>query len=922
MVPKRMVEKKTYIIFGLYLALLLFQPYPLLGGPRRVNERPFPPPVSLESRIILQTSADSTQIALNLSRKAAFTDRVLPPRPGRLGEIRIFSPSWDFPRLRSLVTGDQLVHSVDLQREKEGSSVRIRLLRPVSYRVDWIDDLFQLLITIRPESETPPPEKPSVGPIADAEPQQKIEVAQAASTTQTSAAKEGKEINVTADSLTVKEKGKTIEAKGNVEIRREDMTLKADEVRVNRTTQEVEAKGKVSLDSPQWRMKAEAVRMNLEQETAEIEKGEIFLEKGHLSVSGKRFKKSAGQVYHIDEGFFTTCLCESGPPSWKISAEEIDLNLEGAGIIRHGTFYIMDIPVFYLPYAYFPLRTERQSGFLFPKIGSSSKEGFKFEQPFFWAISKSSDATFGIDVETRARIGLLGELRTVLSRDAQARINLSYFNEGLRKNEQDDIGDRTIADQDIPKDRWSVFATHRHTSSSGWKTYSDISAFSDDLFLREIDTFTSDSPLGRELRTSRYGRSRFGFFRSWGDMHLRGDWTFYQDFIQEDDRTLHRTPQLSFWGRKALGGTPLEFRWRAEGVNYLRKEGADGVRLDLRPSIVLPFRMAPYLLGSFDLALRETVYHLYQNEGSFDRNRSRELVEFRGKVGTSLGRVFKIDGSYLKKMKHVIEPEMSYFFIPGTKDRDIPIFDGTDRINRRNLLTFSLTNRFWGKFAQEPIRLPGDQDVELLTSPTAGDIREMGRFRLALSYDIDRERKGGDSLSDLDMNLRITPVDYLSLGFDGGLNPGPWQVTQAAVLFSLVDPRPLTRRVLDRDFMRPNQLDLSYRFIRRDFLAELAENANLTTLSDERLIRRNILGELGIRALFHLTDHLLLLYNSSYNARDSRFTSNRGGIKILSQCECWTVGFSINRKTNPNKTSFKFDFNLLGLGSKNKELFK
>ncbi|MFQ5542688.1 MAG: LPS assembly protein LptD, partial [Candidatus Binatia bacterium] len=167
----------------------------------------------------------------------------------------------------------------------------------------------------------------------------------------------------------------------------------------------------------------------------------------------------------------------------------------------------------------------------------------------------------------------------------------------------------------------------------------------------------------------------------------------------------------------------------------------------------------------------------------------------------------------------MIEPELSYLFIPGTNQEEIPIMDGTDRINRRNLLTFSLTNRLWGKSSREPIGRPKDQDVELLTSPDAGEIREMGRLRLALSYDIDKERNGGDSLSDLDMNLRLTPVDYFTLRVDTGLNPGPWQLTQAAVGFLLSDPRPLDRRVLDRDFRRPNQLGVIYRFIRDDFLA-------------------------------------------------------------------------------------------------------
>ena len=741
-------------------------------------------------------------------------------------------------------------------------------------------------------------------------------------TRQQSAQKTGEEINLTADSLKVEEKGSRIEAKGNVELKRQEMILKADEVRFNRETQQAEAKGKVSVDDPLWKMKAEAAEFNLEQETGTIDQGEIFLETGHLSMSGKRLEKFSGQAYHIDEGFFTTCLCESGPPTWKVSADQIDLRREGEAIIRGGTFYLMDVPVLYLPYAYFPLRTERQTGFLFPKFGSSSREGFKFEQPFFWAISKSADATVGIDVESRARVGLFGELRTILSRDARGEIALSYFNEGLRKNEDRSVGDRTIADQDIPKNRWSVFATHRQSSPLGWKTYSDIAAFSDDLYLRDIDTFVLDSPRERELRSSRYASSRFGVLRDFNDMRLQGEWAFYQDFIQPDKHTLQKTPQILFRGRRVLGETPLEFRWRAEGVNYLRKEGVDGLRLDLRPEMLLPFQLFPYFLGSFNLALRETAYHLYQDEGSFDRNRSRQLVEVRGNVGTSVGRVYDLGTSYLRRMKHVVEPEMSYLFIPRVRDRDIPIFDGTDRINRRNLLTFALTNRLWGKFAQETIAVPEDRDVELVSSANVGDIREMGRLRLALSYDIDRERKGGDSLSDLDMNFRLTPLDYLALGFDTGLNPGPWQMSQAAAVFSLLDPRPLTHRVLDRDFMRPNQLDLSYRFIRRDSLAELADNANLATLSDERLLRRNIVGALGINTLFHLTDRVLLLYNTTYNARDGQFTSNRGGIKLLSHCECWTLSFTLKRSTNPDKTSFQFSFDLLGLSSQNKELFK
>ena len=465
-----------------------------------------------------------------------------------------------------------------------------------------------------------------------------------------SARGDGKEINLTADSMTASEGGNRIEAKGNVEVKREESTLRANEVQMNRTTQDVEARGNVSVDNPEWKLKsADSLRLNMEKETGTIEKGDLFLEKGHLSLAGRRIEKSSGQAYHIDDGFFTTCLCESGAPTWKISAEAIDLSREGEGTIRRGTFYLMDVPIFYIPYGFFPVRTERQSGFLMPHVGYSSKYGFQYEQPFFWAISKSDDVTLGFDVETRARVGILGEYRTVFSRDANAQINFSYFNEGLRTNEDRSIRDRTIADAEIPQDRWNVAATHRQITGGGWTTYSDIAVYSDDLFTRELvrrlhQNF--DSIQERTLKTSRYSPSRVGFLRDWGDVSLAGEWAYYQDFVQEDNRTFHKTPQVVFRGRQFMEALPLELRWRAEGVQYMRQKDADGLRLDLRPEAVLPFRLAPYLFGSIDFAPRETLYHLYGTGGGpFDRNRSRELFEVRGNIGTSVGRVFDWDGA-------------------------------------------------------------------------------------------------------------------------------------------------------------------------------------------------------------------------------------------------------------------------------------
>ena len=740
----------------------------------------------------------------------------------------------------------------------------------------------------------------------------------------------GAAINVTADKLSSGNGATKIEASGNVEIKRDLTTLRADEVRVDRETQDVEAKGRVSLDDPDWKIKsADLLQLNLGKETGEIQNGSLFIEQGHISIMGRRFQKLGGQVYHVDDGFFTTCLCESGAPPWRFSADQMDLSADGLAIIKNGYFYVFDVPVFYLPYGFFPLKTERQTGFLFPQFGLSTDEGYRFQQPFFWAISKSTDATLAFDIQTRARVGAIGELRTMFDRDSDFRFHSSFFNETFRNRADEDIVDPTIADPRIPQNRWSVISTHRYLTAADWLTYSDVAAFRDDLFTRElIDRFDLPATKEATIKRSRFGESRMGIFRAWGDTFLRGEWKFYQDFIQPDSTTLQRTPQVAFWGQRFLSGFPLEFRWRAEALNYLRREGGDGLRLDLRPEAVLPFKMASYLFGALSVAPRETIYHLYSPVKSSDRNLSRQLVEMRGNVATSMSRVFAWNGTRMAAIKHVIEPELSYLFVPGVDQSKIPIMDNIDRIRRRNVLTFAVANRFWGRPVRSLAAPADEKDTELVNQLGPQGVAELGQFRLALSYDIDKERKGGDSLSDLDINIRLTPLSYMLLGFEGGINPGPWQVSQARAFFAISDPR-LRRQSLDPDFNRPNSLGLFFQFLRNSQLGFLSEdaNANLDEPAtpaycaahsvDPRCagFSRNIIGSVGTNVIYHATDNILLFLSSSYDAREGRFLGVRGATKYLSTCECWSITFRVGYDINPSKTTFNFDFNLLGVGA-------
>jgi len=126
-------------------------------------------------------------------------------------------------------------------------------------------------------------------------------------------------------------------------------------------------------------------------------------------------------------------------------------------------------------------------------------------------------------------------------------------------------------------------------------------------------------------------------------------------------------------------------------------------------------------------------------------------------------------------------------------------------------------------------------------------------------------------------------------------------------------------------------MSMSYSFLRRGPNAFLSEDANINLDAPPDCVNhpldplcqgfdKNVVGQVGGNLLYHVTDHLLFFLNASYDVRDRRFPGYRAAVKILSQCECWSLTFSLRHGVNPAKTSFNFDFNLLGLGSQKSTL--
>ncbi len=703
-------------------------------------------------------------------------------------------------------------------------------------------------------------------------------------------------VRVRAKTLTYEREKDTVTASGGVVVTKGDTTVTAETISVNRTTNEVEARGDVVVDDPQGRIKAEALWLEMDDEIGTITNGTVYLPRNQYILAGRTLQKSYGQTYHIENGAFTTCDCaQFHEADWSIGAKTVDVTLRGRGEFSNGVFRVRGVPVFYLPYGVVPIRADRQSGFLFPRYGFSSKRGFQWQQPFYWAISKSHDLTITADTETAARLGVLGEYRYAPNEYTEGEFLASYFNEQIR-------GPATIT---TPINRWSVTGVHRQSLTDDVRFYSDLFFVSDDLFLREMNVpfypggLDADS---RELRARRFTDSHGGVVKTWNRALLRTEASYYQDLINDQDFAFQVLPRAQWRGQKYIWKDRVEAGIAVEGAHFYRNQGYAGLRFDIAPSVSFPFHLGRYAFGSFTAVGHETVYRMTAEDigqsqlPESDRLRSsqtREVGQLQAQIGTRFSRIFDVGWGRLLKLQHVVEPEVSYLYIPVVEQDDLPLYDALDRINRRNLFVYGVSNRLLGKFATRP---PAGETPEEAST----EIRELARLTVNQAYDPTRRlSKGERHFSDLDISARLTPLPYITFAADTTYDVDRGDLVAARLGLFLRDPRslpPITP--LLQHLQRNTTVGISY-----------------VTITDR------ILKEFDASIIVRLNEQISTAYVGRYDVNAGSFIGNRYFLRYISAQKCWYVDLGLIEKVNPNEFEFRFLFTLVGLSSSGRSAF-
>ncbi|HUN69441.1 MAG TPA: LPS assembly protein LptD, partial [Burkholderiales bacterium] len=193
-----------------------------------------------------------------------------------------------------------------------------------------------------------------------------------------------------------------VTARGEVEFKREDLTVYSEFLRYNQEFGRIEAEGGVRMLRGIDRFFGPRLRYNTQDDTGVFE-GSNFILQGETTTmrgKGERLEFLGRDRFRLTQGSFTSC--EPGKEDWRFEAGELEIDQEkSVGTVRDGRFKFFDTTLLPIPYGSFSLDNQRKSGFLAPQYSHNTQRGFEIAVPYYWNIAPERDLTLTPSYMTR-----------------------------------------------------------------------------------------------------------------------------------------------------------------------------------------------------------------------------------------------------------------------------------------------------------------------------------------------------------------------------------------------------------------------------------------------------------------------------------------------------------------------------------------
>lgn len=344
------------------------------------------------------------------------------------------------------------------------------------------------------------------------------------------------DIYFSADNLVSNSADDTAVATGNVEIIRQDLTLKADKVTYNQKTDHIIAEGNVVLLEKNGNVVfADKVNLKDKLQQADVDNIKvILLDKTRLAA--KSFHKKNDDTKVLRNAVYTPCdNCSGQSPLWQMKALKVIHDPIGQNIEYQNAFLeLKGIPVLYTPFFSHPdPSVKHRSGFLFPRLLSSGYLGASIQPQYFWDISEQENITFNPIISSDKGI-------------VHSAIYHKYFYRGELNASGTIMDDK---DSEFHEGtRGNLFLQGRYELNNYWVADTDINYASDENYLNDMDLPKSDdSWLTSRIRLQAFDNRNYASVEG-----------YYYDFLSYSLRNENNPYILPFMGYENIS-TPNRF---------------------------------------------------------------------------------------------------------------------------------------------------------------------------------------------------------------------------------------------------------------------------------------------------------------------------------------------------------------------------
>jgi LPS-assembly protein len=666
-------------------------------------------------------------------------------------------------------------------------------------------------------------------------------------------------VHMTADTLSYDEDTGVAMAEGNVELVLGTRTMRADRVRYDSATGEADLSGKVRYKDADEEFAFDRITINLDSETGVLYNGTIRISSSNYLISSGKIEKTGKSSFLIEKGMLTTCPCDP-EPDWKFEVRRARVTLDKYAIGKDITFRIRGVPVLWLPWGAFPVKMTRQSGLLMPNFSSNRSRGYTLQVPYYQVINRWSDATVTLDAMSRRGYRPEAEYRFVLNPESEGALRATMFRDRAdHRNRARYYGE-------------NVYRSGPFTANASLEVPTDPR-----YYLDLVDNNT--------LLAARHARSE-GFVSATGahSEHAASiQWNKDLQEIPGPDNTVQRVPEYTMtllpMGIPVAG---VDLSGDISATRFQRRDGFDELRArgfgEVSRAIPLyrSFTLVPYLFAD----VLETRFERSPGDGSSD------LGRFVPGGGATLSADARKD--LPGRAIHTAGVSAGYRYVPKIRQDDFPVTDRWSRLAPQSQFLFTLSQRLLG--------------VKDGAAP-----KEILSFHIEWAYDLGGKEPSGSPYVD-----PLAPyVRALRDQIDTGTARPPKKNNAPSDIYAKVGVTPIDRwRIQGEALFDPVENSFTVGAVS----GEYKKDDDHRVLAEYRL-SRGLAEDVRGSFAWPLLRWLHVQAQVNYSMRNGFLSEGAVGVSVFPRSDCWNVGFTVERKTQPDDTSVKLSFGLRGIGS-------